>query len=132
MDTSSTPKETATPSLHSSLSTTTLGKADSDTTTLNQPDSNTTTTATAPQTSEPKQPSRYLYYEKTGRPPNPDAQLKPKSKLDKLLSKFQSPAVQKTNAARERELLEEERRGVKISSATGVAMGSGQAVGAYL
>ena len=105
------------PSLHSALSTTTLSKGTVTTTTASQPT---------------PQPERYLYYKKTGRAPNPDAQLKPKSKLDKLLSKFQSPAVKRTNAARERELLEEERRGVKIYSATGVAMGSGQAVGEYL
>ncbi len=77
-------------------------------------------------------PSRYLYYEKTGRAPNPNAQLKPKSKLGAFFSKFQSPAVKKTNDARDRELLEEERRGVKIYTATGAPMGSAQATGAYM
>ncbi len=133
MDTSN-PKKTTPPSLHSTSSTTTLAKPDSNTTTLNKPDSNTTTPTETTKTNTPqaKEPERYLYYKKTSKPPNPDAQPKPKTKLDKLLSKFQSPAVKQTNAAREREQLEEERRGVKIMSATGVAMGSGQAVGEYL
>jgi hypothetical protein len=108
------------PSLHSNPSSTNLDKHDA-----SQPP---VTKQEEPRT----QPDRYLYYKKTGRAPNPDAQLKPKSKLSSFLSKFQSPAVKKTNDARDRELLEEERRGVKIYTATGVPTGADQNTGAYM
>ncbi|KAK0614728.1 hypothetical protein B0T14DRAFT_528967 [Immersiella caudata] len=56
--------------------------------------------------------------------PNPDAQPKQKGKLSKFLSKFQSPAVKATNAIREREMLEQERTGVKKVSATDTSRSS--------
>lgn len=76
-------------------------------------------------------PARYLYYERKG-PGNPDAQPKPKSKLSKFLSKFQSPAVKQTNAARERERLEEERTGVKVYTALGTPGSTNQSTAAYM
>ena len=57
-------------------------------------------------------PQPYCYVE-SYKTPNPNAQPKKKSKLSEFFSKFQSPAVKSTNAARERELLEQERTGVK-------------------
>ncbi len=102
-------------SLHSNLSSTTLGQ-----------DKNSRPPAPAQLESAASSP-RYIYTKKTGRPPNPDAQLKPKSALSKFMSKFQSPAVRQGNEARDRELLEEERRGVKIWTATETPTGAGSA-----
>ena len=59
----------------------------------------------------------YVYVDKVGTP-NPDAQPKKKSKFSNFLSKFQSPAVKATNAARERELLKQERTGVRTVQVT--------------
>ncbi|KAK3896382.1 hypothetical protein C8A05DRAFT_40105 [Staphylotrichum tortipilum] len=91
----------------------------------------TLATTTATQVPEPdnKEPPCYLYHERVG-PGNPDGQEKPKSKLAKFISTLQSPAAQQTNAARDRELLKEERTGVRTLSATGAVAGSGQATAA--
>lgn len=64
------------------------------------------------QTASPEPSSAHLY-KATGRPPNPDAQPKPKSKLSKLMSKLASPSVRRSLDLHERQLLEEERTGVK-------------------
>ncbi|KAK4189453.1 hypothetical protein QBC35DRAFT_472672 [Podospora australis] len=69
-------------------------------------------------------PDRYTYVERIGEP-NPNAQAKPPSKLSKFFSKFQSPAVKKTNAAREKEKLEEERTGVRVYTPMPAPVGSG-------
>ncbi len=81
------------PSLHSKASSTTL-----------VPTSDQTQTTS-------KEPCR-TYYQRTGRP-NPDAQPKSKSKLGKLLSKLPSSAVQRSVDSRERQLVEEERTGLR-------------------
>jgi hypothetical protein len=73
---------------------------------------------------------RYTRYERTGNP-NPDAQPKHKSKLNKFMSKFQSPAVKRTVAARERELLEEERTGIKKHTTGSAASDAGPATAAH-
>ncbi len=104
-----------TASLHSNLSSTTLGQ-----------DANNQHPAPAQPESAASSP-RYIYTKKTGRPPNPDAQPKSKSALGKFMSKFQSPAVRQGNDARDRELLEEERTGVKIWTATETPTGQGSA-----
>lgn len=82
------------------------------------------TGSTASSVEEVKQqapPARtaYVYVEKHGTP-NPDAKPKEKSRLGKFLSKFQSPAVKGTTAARDRVKLEEERTGVKKVQVTDV------------
>ena len=102
-------------SLHSNLSSTTIGK-----------DNDVQTPAPAQPESAASSP-RYLYYTETGRPPNPDAQPKPQSALGKFMTKFQSPAVRQGNEARDRELLEEERKGVKVWTATETPTGAGSA-----
>ncbi|KAK1835029.1 hypothetical protein QBC39DRAFT_182917 [Podospora conica] len=64
---------------------------------------------------KPQQPpvrQQYVYVDKVGTP-NPDAQPKKKSKISSFFSKFQSPAVKATNAARDKVLLEQERTGVR-------------------
>lgn len=61
---------------------------------------------------QPSAPQQYVYVDKVGTP-NPDAQPKKKSKISSFFSKFQSPAVKATNAAREKVLLEQERTGVR-------------------
>jgi hypothetical protein len=76
-------------------------------------------------------PERYTYVKKTG-PANPDAQPKEKSKLGKFLTKFQSPAVKKTNAAREKELLEEERTGTKKYTVLGTPGSTNQSTAAFM
>lgn len=101
-DPSSTTKsksENPTPSLRSRASSVTLIPEDTA--------YNTATTITTPD------PERYTYYVPTGLPPNPDAQPKPKSRLGRLIGKLQSPAVQRSDAAHERERLEEVRTGRK-------------------
>jgi len=75
---------------------------------------------------KPKQPpalQQYVYVNKVGTP-NPDAQPKKKSKISSFFSKFQSPAVKATNAARERVLLEQERTGVRKVQVTDVGRSS--------
>jgi len=67
--------------------------------------------------------SQYTYIH-SQKAPNPDAKPKTKGKLGTFLSKFRSPAVKATTALRERELLEQERTGVKKVSATDVARSS--------
>ncbi|KAK4096849.1 hypothetical protein N658DRAFT_501095 [Parathielavia hyrcaniae] len=57
-------------------------------------------------------PKRYGYIDKVGAG-NPDAKPKEKSKLGKLMSKFQNPVVKQSLAACEREKLEQERTGVR-------------------
>lgn len=112
------------PSLHSNPSSSSLG-----TTSTAKPEK--PSDAAGGQTKQPEgsggpkpyTPQRYVYYERTG-VPNPDAQPKPKSRLSKFLSRFQSPAVKSTLAAREREKLEEERRGVKIYTPIAAPSGS--------
>ena len=64
------------------------------------------------QTASIESSSAHLY-KPTGRAPNPDAQPKPKSKLSKLMSKLASPSVRRSLDLHERQLLEEERTGVK-------------------
>lgn len=120
MDGATTPNTSTAFSLHSMASATTL-----------VPDQSKVTAENAEKDNEGKEPERYLYYKRIG-PPNPDAQPKPKSTLNKLMSKFQSPAVKQANEAREREKLEEERRGVKIYSALGAPAGAWQATSAYM
>ncbi|KAK3356548.1 hypothetical protein B0T25DRAFT_536966 [Lasiosphaeria hispida] len=66
---------------------------------------------------------RYVYVEKRSEP-KPNIAPKTKSKLSRFMSKFQSPAVQATKAAREREQLEEVRTGVKKYQATDVSRSS--------
>ncbi|KAK0702233.1 hypothetical protein B0H67DRAFT_393913 [Lasiosphaeris hirsuta] len=66
---------------------------------------------------------RYVYVEKVSEP-KPDAAPKIKSRISKFMSKFQSPAVRATKAAREREQLEEVRTGVKKYQAMDVSRSS--------
>ncbi|KAK4129725.1 hypothetical protein N657DRAFT_677301 [Parathielavia appendiculata] len=107
------------PSLHSVASSTTLAvKAD--------PEAQSTT-----QQETEFIPERYTYLKRVG-PGNPDAKPKEKSKLGKLMSKFQSPAVRKTLAAREREKLEEERTGLKKHTAFGGPMSTNAATAAFM
>ncbi len=113
--TDSPPTKQDTPSLRSKASSTTLA---------------VTTTARASGT-DAADPPRYLYHQKVG-PGNPNAQQKAKSKLAKFMSKFQSPVVQQTNAARDRELLEEERTGIRVLTPAGAVAGSGQATAAFM
>ncbi|KAL2151002.1 hypothetical protein VTH82DRAFT_6100 [Thermothelomyces myriococcoides] len=63
--------------------------------------------------------------------PNPDAQPKHKSRLSRFLAKFQSPAVQQANAARERRKVEEERAGVATQTPAGAPAGSWQSTWAF-
>ena len=75
---------------------------------------------------KPEAPSarpQYSYID-SRKTPNPDAKPKTKGKLGTFLSKFRSPAVKATTALRERELLEQERTGVKKVSATDVGRSS--------
>ncbi|KAK0741556.1 hypothetical protein B0T18DRAFT_394134 [Schizothecium vesticola] len=72
---------------------------------------------------QPPAPQQYVYVDKVGTP-NPDAQPKKKSKISSFFSKFQSPAVKATNAARERVLLEQERTGVRKVQVTDVGRSS--------
>lgn len=126
MDASKSDTKPTTPSLHSFASSTTLhttGTADTDRTQM----AITATTTT----NADKEPPRYTYIERSGRAPNPDAQPKPKSKLSKFMSKLQSPAVRQTNEARERQKLEEERRGVTICTTMGTPSTATQATAAY-
>jgi hypothetical protein len=134
MDASTTPNTSTAPSLHSMASATTLvpdqtkptnEKAEKDNGERDSVEEDNTDKYSAE-----RDVPRYLYYKKTGTP-NPDAQPKPKTKLDKLMSKFQSPAVRRTNAAREREKLEEERTGVRVYTPAGAVAGSYQATAAY-
>ena len=74
---------------------------------------------------------RYTRITPTGVPPNPSAQPKPKSALTKLFGKLQSPAVKQSVAARERELLEEERTGLKKTTFGGAASDAGPATAAH-
>ncbi|GAB1319529.1 hypothetical protein MFIFM68171_09739 [Madurella fahalii] len=115
-----------TPSLHSTPSSSSLGTTNTakpDQPGINNaPPNGQTKQGEAGQASKPQTPQRYVYYERTG-VPNPDAQPKPKSKLSRFLSRFQSPAVKSTLAARERQKLEEERRGVKIYTPLGAPSG---------
>ncbi|KAK3900061.1 hypothetical protein C8A05DRAFT_36296 [Staphylotrichum tortipilum] len=75
--------------------------------------SSTTLVPTSDQTqATSKEPCR-TYYQRMG-PPNPDARPKSKSKLGKLLSKLpSSAAVRRSVDVRERQLVEEERTGVR-------------------
>jgi len=103
------------PSLRSKASSTTLA---------------VTATTEAPEPAA-NDPPRYLYRQRVG-PGNPNAEQKPKSKLAKFMSKFQSPAVQQTKAARDREILEEERTGVRVLTPAGAVAGSMQATAAFM
>ena len=106
------------PSVHPTASSTTLAvNPDPPTTTTNQEKKYT--------------PEPYTYTKRTG-PGNPDAQPKEKSKLGKFLSKFQTDAVKKSNAAREREKLEEERTGIKKYTASGAPGSTTQSAAAFL
>jgi hypothetical protein len=67
--------------------------------------------------------SQYTYVDRRVAP-NPDAKPKVKGKLSTFLSKFRSPAVQASTAIREREMLEQERTGVKKVSGTDVSRSS--------
>ncbi len=114
MDTAAPTTAAKTPSLHSTTSSITLIP--------DQPQPATTGTSG-------ELPHR-IQYERTGNP-NPDAQPKHKSRLNKLMSKFQSPAVKRTVAARERELLEEERTGIKKHVVGSAASDPGTATAAH-
>ncbi|KAK4150398.1 hypothetical protein C8A00DRAFT_36994 [Chaetomidium leptoderma] len=118
MDAASTTQTTTkTPSLHSRASSTTL---------VTKPEK-------APESQEgsSEEPQRYVYGVRTAAP-NPNAQLKPKSKLSKFMSKFESPAVRKTKAAHERQKLEEERTGIKIYTPMAAPGSTSQSFGAFL
>ena len=86
---------------------------------MNEQPSRVTTESLQDGTKKPQRPPAqpYVYIEKVGTP-NPDAQPKTKSKFSNFLSKFQSPAVKATKAARERELLKQERTGVRTVQVT--------------
>ncbi|KAK3299889.1 uncharacterized protein B0H64DRAFT_379369 [Chaetomium fimeti] len=114
------PQQQQQPSLHSTTSSTTLTAP-----TTNQTATNQTTT---PPTREPRQ---YVYVDKRVAP-NPDAQPKPKSRLSRFLSKFESSVVRQANAAREREALEAERTGVRKYAATGAPGNSTQSTAAFM
>ncbi len=89
--------------METSSATTTSPSLHSSTTLVPTPDQTPTTS---------KEPCR-TYYQRVG-PSNPDAQPKSKSKLGKLLSKLpSSAAVRKSVDVRERQLVEEERTGVR-------------------
>lgn len=112
------PPNPKSPSLHSTTSSLTL-----------IPDQRLTSNA---QTNAPS--SELPYYTSTrptGKAPKPFAQKKPQSALGKFMSKFQSPAVRQTTAARERELLEEERTGVKKVTTGSAASDPGAATAAH-
>ncbi len=110
MDTSST--TTATPSLRTKTSSTTLNPCSEQ---------------------FPTREPAFIYYKSTGHAPNPDAQPKPKSMLRRLLAKLPSTtAVRRSTQMRDAQLLEEERTGVKRvviqdlgGSATAVALTNG-------
>jgi len=55
---------------------------------------------------------RYVYVSERVEP-KPEAVAKPQSRFSKFMTKFQSPAVKATKAAHAREMLEQERTGVK-------------------
>ena len=74
--------------------------------------SSTTLVPTSDQTQTTSKEPCHTYYQRMG-PPNPEAQPKSKSKLGKLLSKLPSSAVQRSVDMRERQLVEEERTGVR-------------------
>ena len=120
MDTNSTTPSTNSkpPSLYSTTSSVTL-----------IPDQPPTDTTLATTTSS--ELPRYTRITPTGVPPNPSAQPKPKSALTKLFGKLQSPAVKQSVAARERELLEEERTGLKKTTFGGAASDAGPATAAH-
>ena len=121
MDSTKAKTTPTTPSLHSRTSSGTL-------TTKPDPSQNQPASVTGKHEAGP---ARYVYHERVGAP-NPNAQPKRKSKFSKLLSKFQSPAVKQTNAARERELLEQERTGVKTYTPLGTPGSTNQATAAFL
>lgn len=118
------------PSLHSTASSTTLASKPPNPNPLDTQTQTTTTTTSNP-TSDNGSLTQYIYTERVGAP-NPDAQPKKKSKLSKFLASFQSSTVQRTNAAREREKLEEERTGVRKTAAVGAPQGTGQSFGAFV
>ncbi|KAK4141803.1 uncharacterized protein C8A04DRAFT_30648 [Dichotomopilus funicola] len=122
MSTTNNPKP---PSPDSTASSTTL------TNKLPNPLDPQTQPSTSNTTSDNGTLTQYIYTERVG-PPNLDAQPKKKSKLSKFLSTFQSSAVQQTNAAREREKLEEQRTGVRKTAAMGAPQGTGQSFGAFV
>lgn len=63
---------------------------------------------------------QYYYVEPSKKGPQPDYVPKPKSKLSKLLSKFQSPAVKATLAKQDQAKAEDIRRGVKTTQVSDV------------
>lgn len=115
------PTKAENPSLHSRASSVTL---------TTKPDASQSQPASATGKHEAG-PARYVYQERVGAP-NPDAQPKQKSKVGRFLSKFQSPAVKQTNAARDRELLEQERTGVKTYTPLGTPGSANQATAAFM
>ena len=74
-------------------------------------------------------PPQYTWTERTGHTPQPDAQLKEKSKLSQFLLKFQSPAVRQADKKRELMKLEEKRTGVRKYRQGGTPEGSAAGVG---
>ncbi|KAH6853279.1 hypothetical protein B0I37DRAFT_348747 [Chaetomium sp. MPI-CAGE-AT-0009] len=116
------------PSLHSTTSSTTLAAT---TTTVNTTTVNTTTVNTTTTAAPRREPGQYVYIDKRVTP-NPDAQPKPKSRLSKFLSKFESAAVRQANAAREREALEAERTGVRKYASSGTPGSAMQSTGAFM
>ena len=120
MDTNSTTPSTnpKPPSLHSTTSSVTL-----------IPDQPPTDGSKA--TATGSELPQYTRITPTGVPPNPSAQPKPKSAFGKLFGKLQSPAVQQSVAARERELLEEERTGLKKTTVGSAASDAGPATAAH-
>ena len=67
--------------------------------------------SSSPSTTEPVR-QQYVYVNPNKKGPQSDYQAKPKSRLSKFMSRFQSPAVKATNSIREREREEEVKSGV--------------------
>ncbi|KAK4211343.1 hypothetical protein QBC37DRAFT_427113 [Rhypophila decipiens] len=82
------------------------------------------TTLQAEQAPKPPTTMQYHYVEQSKKGPQPDYVPKPKSKFSKFLSKFQSPAVKSTLAAREAKQVEDIRKGVKTTQVSDVGRSS--------
>ena len=115
-----------------STSSTTLQTTTSQTYTNNdQTTSHQTNPDQPPENTTTHEPGQYVYVARRTTP-NPDAQPKPKSRLSKFLSKFESSAVRQANASREEKRLEAERTGVHKRSVSVVPGNAGQSTGAFL
>lgn len=124
------------PSVHSTASSVTLAAPENDDHQA-QASNNTNSTNANPSSANTSQARtkvrlQYFYTKPTGRPPNPDAKPKEKGKVGQLMEKFRHPAVRRSVAMREREVLRAKQTGMHVRTSTAAPRGSAQSFGAWM